>query len=66
MVVLVGVIVGYMLAYAPRIVSFFVNRRTATNKKVTEPTAEEQRKIKKAAKGYQNFLSYNGDEQENL
>ncbi len=66
MVMLIGVIVGYVLAYLPKIVSVLVNRHKAIEQKAREPTEEEKRKMQKAVQAYQNFLSYNGDAQEDL
>ena len=68
--VLVGVFVGYLLAFAPRIASFFVGliKKEEPDEeeqpKARQPTEEEQRRYEQKMREYVNFMSYDGSTQE--
>ena len=64
--VVIGVIVGYVLAYLPKAASLFTDRGKAVEKKAREPTEEEKRRAQKAMREYGNFLAYDGTEQEDV
>ncbi len=64
--VLVGVVVGYILAMLPRAVSFFDSGEKAVGKKAREPTEEEKRQVQRQLREYNNFLVYDGTEQEEI
>lgn len=64
--VLVGIFVGYILAILPRAVSFFDNCEKTVEKKAREPTEGEKRQLQKQLREYNNFLAYDGTEQEEI
>lgn len=64
--ILLGVIIGYVLAHLPKLVSLFANREHVVEKKAREPTEAEQRQARRLIREYANFLAYDGTEQDDI
>lgn len=64
--VLIGIVVGYVLALMPKIPVLFTRRQKVVEEKARNPTETEVRKAQRALREYTNFLTYNGDEQEDI